>query len=147
MSISGPMTGSENTSEPLAHDILLRKRRVLGGLILLLTVCFGAHVAMQPSGDIGSLFLVFTLGILATFYCLTDAQLLGKPFPPFAGWIIFFFFWPLVVPVCLFYKRGRKGIVKTLLSLAAVVGVFLFTGIIFSLLRMALTGVSSGVIQ
>ena len=74
----------------------------------------GVRAALLPpersySGVLWSL----AMGLLLALLVMADAQVLGKPLPQSAGWLILFF-WPLAAPGCVIALRRWRGLVIVL---------------------------------
>lgn len=53
------------------------------------------------------------MGLLLALLLMVDAQMLGKPLPLSAGWLILFF-WPLAAPGCVIALRRWRGLLIVL---------------------------------
>ena len=90
----------------------------LRGIILLsFYLVVAANGAMQafPSRGHGlGILLAVMAASLATYGCIVDSRIIGRPIVQSVHWIMFFT-WPLAVPIYLIYSRGLRGVVLLIL--------------------------------
>lgn len=109
----------------MSDSFLLKQRKALAVCVYLLSAAWGFYSAVNHTtkspGRVEMLFSVF-IAIVVTLFCLTEARVQRKPIPGFAGWLILVS-WPISVPLCLLWLRGKKKILHTLLVMLSVVAV------------------------
>jgi hypothetical protein len=90
----------------------------LRGIVLLsfylLAAANGAMQASQARSGMVSLVLAVMAASLATYGCVVDARLAGRPIVQSLHWIMFFT-WPIAVPIYLIYSRKLRGVVLLIL--------------------------------
>lgn len=86
----------------------LRRILVIGFYLLVAT--WGAVLTVPLHGHIAFLLLSVLAASMATYLCVLDARMRGRPIVQGVHWIMFFT-WPLAVPIYLIYSRRLWGLV------------------------------------
>jgi hypothetical protein len=109
---ASPMTGDIATDRFRAGKVKLR-RVVLLALYLLV----GANAVLQaclPVGPLLHIVLAIMVASTATYACIVDSRIVGRPIVQSIHWIMFLT-WPLAAPIYLIYSRGLRGVLLTVL--------------------------------
>jgi hypothetical protein len=109
----GTMEDNPYQSPPMACVATIapsvRVRLRLRGIILLsfylVVAANGAMQAFPLRGPGLGILLTVMAASLATYGCIVDSRLVGRPIVQSVHWIMFFT-WPLAVPIYLIYSRG-----------------------------------------
>ena len=107
-------------------DHSIADRRKLRGIVLLnfylLAAANGATQAFQPRGGMVGVVFAIMAASLATYGCVVDARIIGRPIVQSVHWIMFFT-WPLAVPIYFIYSRRLRGVVLLILHGVGLVAV------------------------
>lgn len=101
-------------ASPRAQGDVSHVRR--GNLPTILVVCLylllalnGAVQVTRPESAALRLILSALTGSTATYWCVVDSRILGRPIVQSLHWIMFFT-WPVAVPLYLVYSRKLRGL-------------------------------------
>jgi hypothetical protein len=108
--MAGKIAGMEDRS-------IAGRRRLRGIVLLSFYLLFATHGAIQvfpPGGGMVRVLLAVMAASLATYGCVVDSRIIGRPIVQSVHWIMFFT-WPIAVPVYLIYSRRLRGFVLLIL--------------------------------
>jgi hypothetical protein len=117
----------------MAETDLIQQRKMWVRCLYLLSGLWGFHSALNTTPQTVDLPLTLTIAIVVTLICLVEARIQRKPIPTLAGWLILVS-WPLSVPLCLFWLRGRRQSLRLMLSLFAVTAIYFGGAIVASMI-------------
>ena len=98
---------AEGTSGRSDHRKSVRFLLLLG-FYLLAAIAGIMGTGQLRSGVVHFLFSIMAASV-ATYWCVLDARILGRPIVQSVHWIMFFT-WPLAVPIYLIRSRGLRGL-------------------------------------
>ena len=84
-------------------------RPVLVTCVYLLAVTMGAGQVTRPESGVLRLTLWAMFASAATYWCVVDARMIGRPIVQSLHWIMFYS-WPVAVPIYLIYSRKLRGL-------------------------------------
>jgi hypothetical protein len=132
--VNAQMSGDVNAGQK-------KLRAIMALSIYLLVAILGAMQAIPTIFlDRSPVFLwliPIMMAYTATYWCVVDSRILGRPIVQSLHWIIFFT-WPLAVPIYLIYSRGGRGLVLVILH---TIGLIVVCNIAFHLAGFLAYGV------
>jgi hypothetical protein len=117
-------------------DAQKRLRRVLMIGMYVLVAAWEIVQVSRPSAGMVLLLLTLTTASVATYVCVVDSRMRGRPIVQSVQWIMFFT-WPLAVPIYLIHSRRLRGVAITMLH---GVGLFITASIALNLAAYAIYG-------
>lgn len=91
-----------------------RLRRIMLVGLYLLAATWGAMQAVPLRNGLVFLLFSFLIASVATYLCVLDARILGRPIVQSVHWIMFVT-WPIAVPIYLIYSRRLWGLALAVL--------------------------------
>jgi len=95
-------------------------------MVLCLYLLFAASGATQASplrSSIAALLIHVMIACAATYWCVVDSRIMGRPIVQSIHWIMFFT-WPISAPIYLIYSRGLRGLGFAMLHAIGLLVVF-----------------------